>query len=298
MFKIINISSGLGSPDPNNDMKNGPDVITNLILTEYSKSLDNNIDKINIPKYNPGHFRGIYEKSKNLPEILFILDELKKKTNFAVSKNHIPLILMGDDSYTPGALYGLSENLDEIGVIWIDAHGDINTPETTISGCLYGMGLAHIIGIGHPDVLKINSKREFVKPKNVIMIGQRSLDPLEVEIIKEKRITLYPPKEIRNNKERTIHGLIEQLKNNGINKIFVHYDLDVLDIKHYISSFGPVNNGLSPMELYELTGYLQQYFQIIGCSFTNYLPEKDKDKSGLAIIDGLVNVLFRSTNLK
>ena len=89
----------------------------------------------------------------------------------------------GDHTIAIGTLAGVSKHYENLGVIWYDAHGDLNTADTSPSGNIHGMPLAVSIGLGHPDLINIHGFAPKVKPENIVIIGARSLDEGEKELI-------------------------------------------------------------------------------------------------------------------
>ncbi|HCX5354397.1 TPA: arginase family protein, partial [Escherichia coli] len=93
-----------------------------------------------------------------------------------IESGSFPLVLGGDHSIAIGTLAGVSKHYNNLGVIWYDAHGDLNNLETSPSGNIHGMPLAISIGIGHKDLVEIEGFSPKVKPENIVIIGARSLD--------------------------------------------------------------------------------------------------------------------------
>lgn len=125
------------------------------------------------------------EKLLNLDEVVEVCSKLAQKVEGAVNDKRTPLVLGGDHSIAIGTLAGL-EKYKNLGVIWFDAHADINTPESTPSGNIHGMPLAVSLGLGHERLTSIHHAGPKVKAENIIIIGARSVDEGERELIKEK----------------------------------------------------------------------------------------------------------------
>ena len=132
----------------------------------------------------------------NLEEVIDVSTALANRVHEAVGETKFPLIFGGDHSIAIGTLAGLGEHYKNLGVIWFDAHADLNTPDTTPSGNIHGMPLAVSIGIGHERLVQIRKYTPKIKPENVIIIGARSVDPGERELIREQGIKVYTMHEI------------------------------------------------------------------------------------------------------
>lgn len=122
---------------------------------------------------------------KNLKTVTESNEKLGQKVDHEISLKRFPLVLGGDHSIAIGTLAGVSKNYENLGVIWYDAHGDLNTGETSPSGNIHGMSLAVSLGLGHPALTNIGGYAPKVKPENVVIIGARDLDPGEKSLLKK-----------------------------------------------------------------------------------------------------------------
>src|SRR5699024_7225532 len=113
-----------------------------------------------------------------------------------LSQKRLPLVVGGDHSIAIGALAGTAKHYENLGVIWYDAHGDLNSGDTSPSGNIHGMPLAVSLGIGHEKLTNILDYAPKIKPENIVIVGARSLDPGEKELIQKKGITVYSMHEI------------------------------------------------------------------------------------------------------
>lgn len=288
MFQIIEVSSSLGAPDVYCGMEKGP-VVLSSVLKKVGEGISDDVIKIEIPVLKPEHSQGEYANYKNLPEILQLNRVILEEVQTTVKSGNIPLMLMGDDSSTIGAVYGVLENNPDIGIIWLDTHADINTPATSPSGCFYGMGLAHILGFGHPEILELNKIGEFIKPSNVIMLGQRNLDEGEKKLIDKHKIILYSGDNLKENLNQKISELTKMLIQNGIKSIFIHYDLDVIDSMENPPVYAPHSNGLFKQGISDITFQLLKDLEIAGISIANYIPSKDNSNT----IDWIKNFISK-----
>ena len=125
---------------------------------------------------------------------------LAEKTEASVKAGNIPLILGGDHSLSIGSISGIAKHFVEknqdIGVIWFDAHADINIPDSSPSGNIHGMPLAHLLGYGDEDFINIMGFSPKIKPENVVLIGVRDIDAKERAILRASNITVYTMRDI------------------------------------------------------------------------------------------------------
>ncbi len=133
-------------------------------------------------------------------EILQVCTDLAEATYSALQKGHFPLITGGDHSIAMGSVSAVShfyrEQQQEIGLLWFDAHGDMNTPESSPSGNIHGMPLAHLLGDGDRDFIDILAPGAKVKPENVVLLGIRDIDQKEQKIIRDAGIHVSTMRDI------------------------------------------------------------------------------------------------------
>jgi arginase len=194
-------------------------------------------------------------KLKYLPEIIRSSKILAKKVESLLNKNYFPLILGGDHASAIGSIAGISsyckKKNEKLGVIWIDAHADMNTPDTTPSGNIHGMPLAVALGIGERRLTRIGGFSPKVQPENVALIGIRDVDELESKTVKEfrdKGMEVYTMTDVdKQGVTRIIARVLNDFKNQ-VDHIHVSFDLDGVD-PDYAGGVGtPVEGGLTYRE--------------------------------------------------
>jgi arginase len=170
---------------------------------------------------------------KYLPEILAFVAELKERVYQSLKDGRIPLILGGDHSLAIGSIAGVTkfynEQKQKIGVIWLDAHGDINTPETSQSGNIHGMPLAHGLGIGHKDLLALSEKNPMVDPSRTVLIGIRDLDPGEQNTIREMGVRAFTMRDVDEMGMRNVIQEAVRIASNGTAGFHLSFDVDSMD---------------------------------------------------------------------
>jgi arginase len=254
MYKVLTISSSLGAPDINCGMKNGPEVLARL-LGKIAINLE-----IPLPDKTSNGVKNIFAISK-------LNEDIKNKVEAILENGNYPFAIMGDCSSSIGVAYGILTQYNNLAIIWLDAHGDFNTPEISPSKCLYGMGLAHIAGYG--DKRLLNLSNSYVDPKRIIMLGQRDLDIDEATFIHKLGIS------IDQNISDKIKDHLSKIKNSGVNDIYLHIDLDVIDKSFNPAVLSPKPGGIAPSQLLKFTHHLQNDFNIVGIGISNFIPEKD-----------------------
>ena len=174
------------------------------------------------------------------------------ETAEAVRLDQIPLVLGGDHSLAAGSVAGvataLAERKQRVGVIWLDTHADINTPESSLSGNVHGMPVAHLLGHGDEGLRSIAVPIPAVRPQHFVMVGLRDVDPAEREHIKEFGVTAFTMRDID---ERGIAAVMRDaiaIAGEGTAGIHVSFDMDWLDPLEAPGVGTPVQGGATYRE--------------------------------------------------
>jgi len=191
-------------------------------------------------------------RAKYLPEIARVSSILAKKVTAALQEGNFPLVLGGDHSIAIGTVAGIgaycSREGRRPGILWIDAHGDFNTPESSPSGNIHGMAAAICAGIGPSNLCNIAGPSKKVEPRNIVMIGLRNLDREEKECMTRNGVKVFTMEDVDrqgmyNVMKEALHYLCSQSEH-----LHVSFDLDSVD-PLYASGVGtPVRGGLTYRE--------------------------------------------------
>src|SRR3954469_9789092 len=184
------------------------------------------------------------ERFRYLPAIKETCARVAELVARAVQDGYVPLVLGGDHSVALGSLGGLARANGPGGVLWLDAHGDLNRPATSPSGNVHGMVLAAAIGLGGPAFDSDGWQLPAVDPSRVALVGVRSLDPAERSLLLELGATVVTMSEIdRRGIEWAIDRALERVAGGGF--VHVSLDMDVLDPEVAPGVGTPVRGGLS-----------------------------------------------------
>ena len=187
------------------------------------------------------------ETARYLPEIKAACGRVARLVSLALDQGSLPLVLGGDHSVALGTLGGLARTNGVGGVLWIDAHSDLNTPETSPSGNVHGMPLAAAIGLGDERFQSDAWALPAVEPERVALVGLRSVDARERERIRELGIRTYTMSDIdRIGIERAIRESLVHIAGPGF--VHVSLDMDALDPEVAPGVGTPVRGGLSYRE--------------------------------------------------
>jgi arginase len=186
------------------------------------------------------------ERARFLDEILDTCARISTEVEQVREEGFVPLVLGGDHSIAIGTLSGLAAS-GPGGVLWLDAHGDLNTPETTPSGNVHGMPLAAALGLCGGKFAKAGLRLPAVDPERVALVGVRSLDPGEQALVRELGISVYT---ISDLDRRGVEPVVEEAlaRVSGASFVHVSVDLDVVDPEFAPGVGDPVLGGLSYRE--------------------------------------------------
>ncbi|KXK55827.1 MAG: arginase [Chlorobi bacterium] len=184
-----------------------------------------------------------------LPEITAACEKLARKVKKILKSGDFPLVLGGDHSMAIGTLAGVASYCRDagkrLGVIWIDAHSDINIPETSPSGNIHGMPVAASIGLGAKELTRVGGDFQKLDPTNIVMIGLRSVDEGERKIIHERDIRAYTMTDIDRKGINTVMEETLDYLQARTDHIHISFDLDSVDPTVASGVGTPVPGGLT-----------------------------------------------------
>lgn len=191
------------------------------------------------------------EEAKHLAAVRSVCEEVSERAAAIFSEGLFPIFLGGDHSIAIGTVSGVAGSGGRTGVIWVDAHADFNTPATSPSGNIHGMPLAALTGRGHPDLVGIGGPGASVDAEDVVIIGLRSVDFEEKNLLREAGVKVYTMKEIdAYGAARVVRSAIRDLSH--VDRVHLSLDLDVVDPEVAPGVGTPVRGGLTYREAHLL----------------------------------------------
>jgi len=193
----------------------------------------------------------------------------------ALPPGTFPLVLGGDHSVALGSITGVAQR-GPTGVVWVDAHADFNTPETSPSGNIHGMPLAALCGVGDPRLTQLlPGQGPAVDPHHVVLVGVRSVDPGERELLRQLGVSVYTMKEVDR---LGIASIAEEITRRLGHLPFVHLslDADVLDPEVAPGVGTPVPGGLSYREAHLLMELLADWGKVTSLDLVEVNPILDR----------------------
>jgi arginase len=245
---ILGVPIDLGAGRRGVDM--GPSAIRYAGLQERLAQLEHpvrDLGNLSVPLLEQCPLPAPGTTLRYLEPIVQVVQRLAQQTAAIMRAGGFPLILGGDHSLSLGSIAGVADGR-RLGVIWIDAHGDFNTDQTTRSGNIHGMPLAALTGRGHPDLTAPLGRRPVLHEPDVALIAVRDLDPLERQALRASGVHVFTMHDIDR---RGLAAVMEQaitLVSRYTDGLHLSLDLDALDPREAPGVGTPVMGGISYRE--------------------------------------------------
>ena len=275
---IHNVHLDLGAGRRGTDM--GPSAIHLAGLIPKLLNLGHEIDGIESVGFQSNqNLDPEYPKARFLKQIHQTCLELRDDVLAKLEGGAFPLVLGGDHSQAVGTISALSTHYrkqgEDIGVLWVDAHTDMNTPDTSPSGNIHGMPLATLLGRGPKELLALNGDQPALKPENVVIFGARDIDGTELPLVEELNVRVYTMQEIdRRGMVVCLEEALAQLEKNTAG-LHLSFDLDGVDPQYAPGVGTPVLGGLNLRESHLLCESAAATGRLIGMEMVELNPILD-----------------------
>jgi arginase len=217
--------------------------------------------------------------SKYAGPIATVCEELCERVYAGLAEGRLPVSIGGDHSLAMGSVAGVARHFRErdnqLGLLWLDAHGDMNTPASTDSGNVHGMALAHLLGLGDERLASVGGFRGKVRAENVALIGVRDLDDREKKMVAESRVNVFTMKDIDR---RGVSSVIEQAietASRGTAGIHASFDIDVVDPSLATGVGTPKKGGLTYREAHLCMEIVADSKRLVGLDLVEVNPILD-----------------------
>jgi len=214
--------------------------------------------------------------SKHLEDVATTANLTHSAVGRAAKRGDFVLALGGDNAISIGTIAGAALAYPTLGVIWIDAHSDCNTPETTTTGNLHGMPAAAVMGFGDPSLTGIGGSCPKVRPENFLYIGLKDMDQPEIEFIRKNKIAAITMFDIV---ERGISPATEAVNTlaKKVDAVWVTWDIDSIDEAYAPGVAMSSRGGLTHREALNLARFIGKTCRLAGLDISEMLPAKDVD---------------------
>jgi arginase len=250
-IRIIGVPMDLGASRRGVDM--GPSALRVAGLQARLKHLGHQVEDIgNIIVKQPEEMHYGEKNAKYLAEILETCTGLGEITQRSLDEGLLPLVLGGDHSIAIGSVAGVAAHFhaknQRLGYIWLDAHGDMNTPESSPSGNVHGMPLASVMGYGPPEMTELLGFKPKVEPRNVALVGIRELDAKERRLVKESGVHVFTMRDIDERGMRDVMAEALRFAMDDTAGVAVSLDMDFVDPSDAPGVGTPVRGGVTYRE--------------------------------------------------
>lgn len=271
----------------------GPDALRQAGLLDRLEPLLLEVtDEGNVPVGTPELRKQLEDNMKNAKAVINANEKLAEKVSNIVAAQRFPLVLGGDHSIALGTLAGLAKHYDNLGVIWYDAHADMNTPETSPSGNIHGMPLAASMGLGPVGLTQIGGYIGKVKAENIVLIGARDIDPGEQELIARTGIRVYSADDVQRIGIDTVVQETLAYLAARCDGIHLSFDVDGIDPLEMPGVGTPVPQGISYRDSIRGLQTLFATDMVTSAEFVEVNPLLDKGDSSVQLTVDLIGALF------
>jgi len=295
---LLGVPMDLGGNRRGVDM--GPSALRIAGLAERVRALGLAVeDHGNVPVTDRGDAEALDPTARYLDAIVETCGALAARVRALLGAGRFPLVMGGDHSIAAGTVAGVAAHYRQsggaIGLIWFDAHADMNTPRNSESGNVHGMPLASIIGDGPPGLTGLAGAAPMVRARNVALVGVRSVDRLERETVLASGVHCYTMKEID---QRGIRAVMEDALAHvldGTVGFHLSFDVDGTDPGVCPGVGTPVPGGLSYREAHTVCEMVAESRGLVGLEFTEINPILDeRNRTALAAVEFALSALGKT----
>lgn len=278
LVSIINVHLDLGAGRRGTDM--GPSAIHVAGLVPKLRELGHEL--LPVRHFGGGSFEEAEPGdpcARFLPIIRDTCHQLRDAVEESLAEGSLPLVLGGDHAQAIGTLSALSRHHrklgQRVGVVWVDAHTDMNTPDSSPSGNIHGMPLATLFGRGAPSLVELSGEEPALNPADVVIMGARDVDASEIPLVRELGVRVYTMHEIdRRGTAACMEEAIELVSANTAG-IHLSFDLDGVDPEAAPGVGTPVPGGLTLRESHTICEMLNQTGRLLGMEMVELNPTLD-----------------------
>jgi len=237
--------------------------------------------------------------ARYLDPIYHVCNRLRLRVRRTLEEGQVPLVMGGDHSIAIGTIAGVAEFFrardQKLGLIWVDAHADMNTPEISPSGNIHGMPLATVLGLGHPRLVEMGGFWPKVDKRNVCLIGIRDLDESERQVVLGSGIHAYTMRDVDERGMRAIMQEAIGFAGDGTAGFHVSFDLDGMDPRDVPGTGTPVKGGISWREANLIMEMVSDTGRMTSLEITELNPILDvKNQSGEVAVDLILSAFGKS----
>lgn len=285
-FKIIGAGCGVGARDAR--CVEGPEYLRRFGIVGRLRAKG-----ITVRWGKTLRCRRVRGQTTQLASVLEFSRRLAHEVSETVARKDFPIVLGGDHSSAIGTWNGVRAGVGApIGLIWIDAHMDAHTPETSESGAFHGMPLAHLLGQGDPDLANLCGVSPVFRPDRVVLIGVRSFETKEAELLSALGVRVYTMEEVRARTLSEVFAEAAKIVSQGTAGFGVSIDLDALDPEDAPGTGTPVAGGFTRAELTNALRLANLHPRLVAFEIAEYNPLADRENETARLTENLIAALL------
>lgn len=236
-------------------------------------------DRGNVPVPQPESREPRDTHARFLGEIAHCCQRLRARVERVLAEEELPLVVGGDHSIAVGTVAGIAAHHrargEAIGLLWFDAHADMNTPGTTISGNVHGMPLAACLGHGAPELVELAGFAPMVRPENTVLIGIHDVDAAERTVVHESGIRAFTMRDIDELGMHRVLAEALEIVQDGTAGFHLSFDVDGCDPSVAPGVGTPVRGGASYREAHSVMEEVAESEALLGLELTEINPILD-----------------------
>jgi arginase len=292
---IIGAPMDLGAGRRGVDM--GPSAMRLAGLNEKIASVGYEVEDLgNIQVEQPEKLPVGPANARYLPQIAHTCERLAGMVRQACDQARVPLVLGGDHSVAMGTVAGVASHFREkgekIGLIWIDAHADMNTPESSPSGNVHGMPLAALVGLGAPELVNLCGFSPKVEPAAVSIVGLRSVDEIERQNVRRAGVHPFTMRDIDERGLRSVMQEAIHHATRGTTGFHLSFDMDAVDPQEAPGVGTPVRGGITYREAHLAMEIINDSGQMVSVEMVEVNPVIDEvNRTALLAVELIMSAM-------
>lgn len=290
---VVGIPLDIGKDNMGTD--EGPDALRKNGLLEMLAFLKTDyVDLGNVPC--PTRETSVMgdKQGKYLHPIAEVCENVAHLVRTEIEKKRVVVALGGDHSLAVGTISGASAaSGGDVGVIWIDAHGDMHTTDTTTSGNVHGMPSGAVMGYGHEALVNIHTPGGKIKKENMLYLGLKDLDQAEIDLIRTEHLNTVTMMDIVHHGLKHAFEQIVALQKR-VKYIWISLDLDSIDAQYAPGTPMPNHGGFTYREITSLCKFIGKTCSVVGMDIVELAPNRDKDNKTVYLAIELIASLLGS----
>jgi arginase len=275
-ISLIGVPMDLGADRSGVDM--GPSAIRYAGIADKLSALGHQVRNLHeVPVPHPDIHAPGDPKLKYLEQIVTATNQLAQEVEKVAASGALPLVLGGDNAISLGSIAGVAKARGPIGVLWLDAHGDFNTAETSPSGNIHGQILAALAGYGDERLVNVGGEGAKVAPEHIVIVGARSLDSGERVLLHEAGVNVRTIADIDRRGMSEVAQEALSLATTGTNGVYVMLDMDVMDPSEAPGVGTPVPGGITYREAHLVMEMVAESGKLLGLDLVEVNPILDRE---------------------